>query len=106
VGSGQPSPRPDSGFFRIYNLGGSHPITLAEMIDAIANVVGKPARIKREPMQPGDVERTFADLSRSTKELEFHPTTAFVDGLANQWHAMRVANGTANPDAWPLQLTR
>lgn len=76
--------RPSS-FFRTYNLGGSHPIALAEMIDSIAKVVGKPARIKRLPMQPGDVERTWADLTRSSAELGYRPRTPFVDGLQKQW---------------------
>jgi UDP-glucuronate 4-epimerase len=76
---------PDAGFFRIWNLGGSHPHTLAEMINAIARVVGKPAKIKRMPMQPGDVERTFADLTRSHTELGFQPKTTFEEGLRRQW---------------------
>lgn len=76
------------GFFRIYNLGGSHPITLAEMIDTIAQVVGKPARINRMPMQPGDVDRTWADVTRSAIELGYQPHTSFVDGLRHQWRWM------------------
>jgi len=81
------------GFFRIYNLGGSHPITLVEMIDGISKVVGKPARIRREPMQPGDVERTFADINRSMTELAYAPATTFADGLRRQWLATcEVAN--------------
>lgn len=78
----------DAGFFRIWNLGSDHPITLAEMIDAIATVVGKPARIKRLPMQPGDVERTWADVSRSAKELGYRPTTTFSQGLQMQWNSI------------------
>lgn len=78
-------PQASEGFFRIWNLGGSHPHTLAEMIDTIARVVGTPARIKRLPMQPGDVERTWADLSRSKAELGFEPHTSFVDGVRSQW---------------------
>lgn len=71
--------------FRIWNLGGSHPVALSEMIEAIASVVGKPARVKSLPMQPGDVERTFADLSRSRAELGFAPKTSFEEGLREQW---------------------
>jgi UDP-glucuronate 4-epimerase len=78
----------DTSFFRIYNLGSDHPITLAEMIDAIAKVVGKPARIKRMPMQPGDVERTWADLVRSREELKYAPSTSFQDGLATQFDSL------------------
>jgi UDP-glucuronate 4-epimerase len=79
------------GAFRIWNLGGSHPHTLAEMIDVIARTVGKPAKIKRLPMQPGDVERTWADLSRSAAELGYRSTTTFEDGVRRQWEWLRVA---------------
>jgi UDP-glucuronate 4-epimerase len=75
----------DGGFFRIYNLGGSQPVTLKEMIDAIGRVSGRTPAIRQLPMQPGDVDRTFADLSRSTAELGYEPRTPFDEGLAHQW---------------------
>ena len=76
---------PDIGLFRIWNLGGSEPVTLREMIDAISRVVGREAKIDQRPMQPGDVERTYADLSRSRQELGFQPQTPFIEGLKRQW---------------------
>lgn len=75
----------DDGFFRIWNLGGSHPVTLSEMIRAIADVIGRKPRIDQLPMQPGDVQRTWADLTRSRAELDYEPATSFHDGLARQW---------------------
>jgi len=78
-------------FCRIWNLGGSEPVSLAEMIDAIAETVGRPARIERQPMQPGDVDRTWADLTRSRAELGFDPRTPFREGLAAQWAWTREA---------------
>jgi len=75
---------PDYGY-RIWNLGGSHPTTLREMIDTISRVVGRPANIVNKPMQPGDVDRTWADLSRSCAELGFNPTTDFESGVRQQW---------------------
>jgi UDP-glucuronate 4-epimerase len=80
---------PTTGFFRIWNLGGSHPHTLSEMIETIARIVGKPAKIKPLPMQPGDVERTWADLTRSRAELGFEPHTSFEDGVREQWTWLR-----------------
>ncbi len=74
-----------AGFCRIWNLGGAHPVTLGAMIDAIGGVVGKPPRIRRLPMQPGDVERTWADLTRSRAELGYEPKTSLEDGLKKQW---------------------
>jgi UDP-glucuronate 4-epimerase len=43
--------------------------------------VGKKAIIEQQPRQPGDVERTYADLTRSTSELGYKPTTSLAEGL-------------------------
>lgn len=77
--------RVDRHGYRVWNLGHSTPVTLTEMVDTIAHVVGRPARISRKPVQPGDVQRTFADLTRSTRELDFRPETPFVEGVRRQW---------------------
>lgn len=78
--------------FRIWNLGGSQPVTLREMIATIHKVTGKETPIQSLPAQPGDVERTFADLSRSATELDYHPATGFQEGVARQWAWMRTIN--------------
>ena len=69
----------------IWNLGGNHPVTLAELLEAIEETVGKKAIIDRLPMQPGDVNRTYADLTRSEAELDYRPATSLREGLARQW---------------------
>lgn len=81
---------PDHGF-RVWNLGGSSPVTLREMIDAVARAVGKPAIVESLPAQPGDVERTFADLDRSLRELGYVPRTPFEEGLRLQWQWLRAS---------------
>src|SRR5687767_10786314 len=68
--------------YRIYNLGGSDPVTLSELIAGLELAVGKRATIDRRPAQPGDVERTFADVSRSRAELGYEPRVRLADGLA------------------------
>jgi len=80
---------PASGGFRIYNLGGSSPVSLKDMIATIGDVVGKAPKVERMPMQPGDVDRTYADVSRSRAELGYEPTTALAEGIARQWAWMR-----------------
>jgi len=67
--------------YRIYNLGGSEPITLNRLISTIEETLGKKALIQRLPPQPGDVERTYADLARSTVELGYRPATSLAEGL-------------------------
>ncbi len=73
------------GYFRIWNLGGARPVALGDMIDAIAAVVGRTPAIDSRPLQPGDVDRTWADLARSRDELGYDPQVSFADGLRRQW---------------------
>jgi UDP-glucuronate 4-epimerase len=68
--------------YRIYNLGGSDPVTLSDLIAGLEKAIGKKAVIDRRSAQPGDVERTFADVSRSRAELGYEPKTRLADGLA------------------------
>ena len=79
---------------RIWNLGGSDPVTLKEMIATIERVVGKAANVNQLPMQPGDVNRTFADTSRSGSELDYKVTTPFEKGVRKQWEWVQQVNRT------------
>jgi UDP-glucuronate 4-epimerase len=67
--------------YHIYNLGNSSPVALRDLIAAIEHALGKKAVIDRLPAQPGDVERTYADLNRSRAELEYGPKTDLATGL-------------------------
>ena len=71
--------------YAVYNLGGSDPVSLKQMIATIARVTGRSAQIQRLPMQPGDVNRTYADVTRSAEDLGYRPTTRLEDGIARQW---------------------
>jgi len=77
---------PDFGC-RVWNLGSDRPVRLDELIDAIARVAGKQPVIRHEGMQPGDVDRTWADVSRARDELGYAATTPLDEGLAAQWAA-------------------
>jgi len=65
----------------LYNLGGSRPVELREMIRTLAEAMGKPAIIERAPEQPGDVRQTFADVSKAERELGYAPSTPLREGL-------------------------
>lgn len=71
--------------FRVYNLGGSRPVRLLDLVAAIEGVTGLKARIRRLPTQPGDVVCTFADIRRARLELGFEPKVSLEQGLAKQW---------------------
>lgn len=74
--------------YEIINLGNSSPITLKEMIMIIGEVVGVTPNIKKLPMQPGDVDRTYADISKAKKLLGYNPKTSFKDGIIKfvEWY--------------------
>lgn len=67
--------------FRVYNLGGEHPVTLSDLVAAVERVVGRRADIRRLPAQPGDVERTWADVSLARAELGYSPRVTLEDGI-------------------------
>lgn len=75
--------------YRVWNLGSDRPIRLDSMIESIERVVGRSARIERRSVPTGDVERTWADLTRSRAELDYLPRTSFAEGLARQWAWVR-----------------
>ena len=66
---------------RIYNIGNNHPERLLRFIEVIENSLGKKAERILEPMQPGDVKETYADLTAIRRDLGFQPTTTIDDGI-------------------------
>ena len=80
--------------YEIFNLGNSNPITLREMIEGIELALNKKALMKHLPMQPGDVDRTYADITKAHTMLGYTPKTSYQDGvkkfvdwyLANEEH--------------------
>jgi UDP-glucuronate 4-epimerase len=67
--------------FEIYNLGESRTISLSNMIETLENALGKKAIKEFLPPQPGDVERTFADISKARNELDYNPVFDFKKGI-------------------------
>jgi UDP-glucuronate 4-epimerase len=74
---------------RIWNLGGNKPHSLLDLVKTIEQAVGTPAILDRKPMQPGDVERTFADLAKSRRDLDYEPRTSLATGVRLQWDWLR-----------------
>lgn len=67
--------------YEILNLGNSSPVSLKEMINTIGQAIGVEPKIKQLPMQPGDVDRTFADISKAKKLIGYNPKTSFKEGI-------------------------
>jgi UDP-glucuronate 4-epimerase len=69
--------------FDIFNLGNSNPISLAGLVKLLEKSAGREARLKYLPMQDGDVERTFADISKARNGLGFNPEIGLENGIIN-----------------------
>jgi UDP-glucuronate 4-epimerase len=67
--------------FEIFNLGGSATTTLAELIQLIEDAVGQKAQIRQLPDQPGDVPKTYADVEKAHRLLDYQPHTPIRDGV-------------------------
>lgn len=68
--------------YEIYNLGESRPIALRELITELEHALGKKAVRQQLPLQPGDVDRTYADVSKAKSRLGYRPSTDIRTGLA------------------------
>jgi UDP-glucuronate 4-epimerase len=71
----------DGPMYDVFNLGESQTIQLKDLILAIENALGKKAKINRLAEQPGDMPRTYADISKAKKSLGYNPTTKLSQGL-------------------------
>lgn len=74
--------------YEILNIGNSSPTTLKEMINTIGQALGIEPKIKQLPMQPGDVDRTYADISKAKILIGYEPKTTFKEGIENfvKWY--------------------
>lgn len=68
--------------YRIYNIGNSTAVTLADFIEAIETAVGRKAMQELLPMQPGDVPDTLADVSELVDAVDYKPATPVQVGIA------------------------
>lgn len=67
--------------YEIFNLGNSDTISLIDLVHGIEETLGKKAIIEWKPMQPGDVEITYADISKAKDRLGYKPDYPVLKGL-------------------------
>lgn len=67
--------------YAVINLGSGSPVTLQEMVRGLECAFGLSAVLTQEPMQPGDVPQTWADIRRAHDLLGYTPRTPFTEGL-------------------------
>jgi len=67
--------------FEIINVGNNYSVSLQGLIGSLEKIIGKKATIERLPEQPGDVPKTFADISRAKRLLDYEPRIKLAEGL-------------------------
>jgi UDP-glucuronate 4-epimerase len=67
---------------RLYNLGNSKAEKLMDFVGILESALGKKATYDFQPIQPGDVPETFADIEASTRDLGFQPRIGIEEGIA------------------------
>ena len=74
--------------YEIFNLGEHHTTSLSELIDLVAKLCGRPAMIEQEPIQPGDVESTYADIDHARELLGYNPLFGMEEGIRRfiEWY--------------------
>lgn len=83
-----PNPATSYAPWRIYNIGNNQPIKLTTFIETIETLLGRKADVNRLPLQPGDVIKTAADITRLQTDFNYQPHTPIRQGLAAfiQWY--------------------
>ncbi len=71
----------DRSGYEIVNIGNNYSISLKDLISALEEVLGKKAIIEQMPEQPGDVPKTYADISKAKKLFGYDPKTPLKEGL-------------------------
>ena len=77
-----PDPASSDAPYRIYNIGNHNPVELMKFIEIVEKAVGRKAVINLLPMQPGDVEATYADTEELRQNVGFQPDTPLDEGIS------------------------
>ncbi|MBA3242514.1 MAG: GDP-mannose 4,6-dehydratase [Acidobacteria bacterium] len=77
--------------YEVVNLGESRTVSLSELIALLEREVGREAVIDRQPLQPGDVPQTFADITKARRLLGYNPRTDISEGIRRfvEWFRSR-----------------
>jgi len=67
--------------YRLYNIGNNQPVELTRVIEILEKEIGKKANIRWLPMQPGDVQTTYADIDQLAADTGYRPETPIEVGI-------------------------
>lgn len=77
----EPDASASSSPFRIYNIGNNSMVKLEKYIDILEKELGHKAKRKLLPMQPGDIEDTYADVHDLVEDFDYQPSTPVEVGI-------------------------
>jgi len=68
--------------YRLYNIGNNQPVELMHYIEVLEDCLGKKAVKNMLPMQPGDVQATYADVDELVRAIDYKPALSVEEGMA------------------------
>ncbi|MCA0153008.1 NAD-dependent epimerase [Winogradskyella vincentii] len=71
----------NNSLYKVYNIGNNNSVKLMDFIEEIEFNLDKVAKKEMLPIQPGDVERTWADVNQLIKDFEYSPNTSIKEGV-------------------------
>jgi UDP-glucuronate 4-epimerase len=77
----KPDPSSSRAPWKIYNIGNSEPVELLRYIELMEKAFGKTTQKEMLPLQPGDVEHTYADVGPLQNEIGYSPSVSIEQGL-------------------------
>ncbi|SNR76278.1 UDP-glucuronate 4-epimerase [Lutibacter agarilyticus] len=77
----KPVPSKSSKPYQLFNIGNNSPVALMDFVKAIEKALGKKGKIKFKPMQPGDVQSTYANVESLFEYIQFKPATNLEEGV-------------------------
>lgn len=86
--SDAPDPASSNAPWRIFNIGNNTPVPLMRYIEALESALGRKAEIDFQPLQPGDVPATFADVTELQQATGYQPHTSINEGVSRfvEWY--------------------
>lgn len=89
--------------YEVINLGESRTVELRELISLLEQTLGTKAIINRQPLQPGDVPQTYADVSKARRLLGYNPQTQIEEGIGKfvEWFRDNPATSGGRPPSQP-----
>ena len=86
--SKNPDPATSIAPWQIFNIGNNQPVQLMDYIRALEKTLGKKAKVNFLPLQPGDVQDTYANVDNLKEKFNYKPSTSVINGVTNfiKWY--------------------